>query len=236
MFAKDGSSTIGGKKDVPIRKSDRRKLRDRVFEILFTDGSKEEDTSTTKNDDEWISRAQTLIDDCLVTSKSDILSRKMKLISGEHATLFFRTPSPSSSSDNNTLPSTANNSNTLTIEDTLSTYPNTWPYRHTIQPILLEYEDAFDRKVNLIPLLPLLSALPPPLSSPSVGQVESTETADDTKKTYRIPNIVIHSEVSKYMCRGADLMRSGIRSFPTPWTLRQSKGLVTISVIGKKAQ
>ena len=73
MFAKDGSSTIGGKKDVPIRKSDRRKLRDRVLEVLFTsdDGGKE-DTSTTKNDNEWISRAQTLLDDCLVTPKNDI--------------------------------------------------------------------------------------------------------------------------------------------------------------------
>jgi len=234
MFAKDGSSTIGGKKDVPIRKSDRRKLKDRVVEVLLTsdDGGKE-DTSTRKND-EWISRAQTLIDDCLVTSKSDILSRKMKLISGEHATLFFRTPSPSSS--DNTLPSTANNNNTMAYVDLLKAYPTTWPYTNTLQPILLEYEDATDRKVNLIPLIPLLAALPPPLSSPPLGQVESTETADDTKKTYRIPNIVIHSEVSKYMCRGADLMRSGIRSFPTPWTLRQSKGLVTISVIGKKAQ
>ena len=235
MFAKDRSSTIGGKKDVPIRKSDRRKLRDRVLEVLFTsdDGGKED--TTTKNDDEWISRAQTLIDDCLVTSKSDILSRKMKMISGEHATLFFRTPSPSSSSDN-ILQSTANNNNTMAYVDLLKAYPTTWPYTNTIQPILLEYEDSTDRKVNLLPLLPLLAALPPPLSSPPLCQVESnvvaSDDSNDLKKSYRIPNIVIHSEVSKYMCRGADLMRSGIRSFPTPWSLRQSKGLVTISVIG----
>ena len=86
--------------------------------------------------------------------------------------------------------------------------------------------------MNLIPLLPLLAALPPPLSSPPLGKESTSDVvADDTKKSYRIPNIVIHSEVSKYMCRGADLMRSGIRSFPTPWALRQSKGLVTISVI-----
>ena len=203
-------------------------MRDRVLEVLFTDGNGKEDA--TKLNNEWISRAQTSIDDCLVTSKSDILSRKMKLISGEHATLFFRTPSQSSS--DNTLPSSTNNSNTLTIEDIVKSYPTTWPYTNTIQPILLEYEDATDRKVNLIPLLPLLASLPPPLSSPPLGKESSTETADDTK-SYRIPNIVIHSEVSKYMCRGADLMRSGIRSFPTSWTLRQSKGLVTISVIGE---
>src|SRR6056300_1601703 len=36
MFSKEGSSTIGGKKDSPLKKSDRRKLRDRTLEILFT--------------------------------------------------------------------------------------------------------------------------------------------------------------------------------------------------------
>ena len=88
-----------------------------------------------KMNNEWISRAQTSIDDCLVTSKSDILSRKMKLISGEHATLFFRTPSQSSS--DNTLPSSTNNSNTLTIEDILTILSNYLAiYKHyTTNPI-----------------------------------------------------------------------------------------------------
>ena len=239
MFQKDGSSTLNGKKDVPIRKSDRRKLRDRVVDVLFTGGStkdnNENDAPSGGQCEEWITRAEKLIDDCIVAPKGgDVLARKMKLMGGgEHATLYLRTPSSSSAS------SSANDSNSnggeLSYIDILKLYPTTWPYQQTTQPILLEYEDS-DRKVNLIPLLPLLAALPPSLSSPPLGKKgEEEENPNDDDKNnnkYRIPNIIIHSEVSKYMCRGADLMRSGIRSFPSPWTLRQSKGLVSISIIG----
>ena len=54
----------------------------------------------------------------------------------------------------------------------------------------------------------------------------------DGEDDRRVPNVVVHPEVSKYLCRGADLMRSGMRSFPPPWSLRRSGGIVTISVIG----
>mmetsp|Transcript_27557 Transcript_27557/g.58229 ORF Transcript_27557/g.58229 Transcript_27557/m.58229 type:complete len:788 (-) Transcript_27557:59-2422(-) len=242
MFQKDRSSTFGGKKDAPLRKSDRRRLRDRAVDALFIGGN--DGSSDGVEQEEWIARAEKLLDDAIVAPKGgDVLSRKLKLAGGEHATLFLRTPStgapPSDSSVN------ATNSSNLSYDDIMKSFPTMWPYHRSTQPILLEYEDN-DRKVHLIPLLPLLAALPPPMPSPplrkttpatteatSASTTESTNNKDDNEeRKYRIPNIAVHAEVSKYLCRGADLMRSGIRSFPTPWTLRQSKGLVSISIIG----
>ena len=240
MFAKEGSSTIGGKKDAPLKKSDRRKLRDRTLDVLFTGGSND---STDKSSDdntsgEWASRAAKLINDAIVAPKGgEVLSRKLKLANGQLSTLFLRTPSPLTDAVALEHKKCDKASELQSYDDIIKSYPTTWPYHKTTQPILLEYEDT-DRKVHLVPLLPLLAALPPTKmpSSPLtkvVEEEESSKTEAPNKSTqYKIPNISVHPEVSKYICRGADLMSAGIRTFPSPWALRQSKGLVTISIIG----
>ena len=243
MFQKDGSSTFGGKKDAPLRKSDRRRLRDRAVDVLLIGGSENKDDADTDNDNndqqqEWIVRAEQLINDAIVAG-GDILSRKLKLVGGENATLFLRTPSSSSSANSTPRAPSAGGgavaNQKISYDDILKSYPTEWPYQQKTQPVLLEYEDA-DRNLHLVPLLPLLAALPPPMSSPALSSAETTiaptAAKESVERRYRIPNIVIHSEVSKFMCRGADLMASGIRSFPSPWELRQSKGYVTISIIG----
>ncbi|KAL7437942.1 hypothetical protein ACHAXH_003295 [Discostella pseudostelligera] len=241
MFHKDGSSTSGGKKDVPLRKSDRRRLRDRVIDSLFI-GSNENEAKVATGA-EWIARAEQLIDDAIIAPRGgDVLSRKLKLSSGIYATLFLRTPCLDSSATDATTTTISSSSVSPSMDETLNTgFPTAWPYYSTAQPILLEYEDE-DRKVQLIPLLPLLAALPPPMltslpnastssaSSSTNANVENSESK--AIRQYRVPNILIHPEVSKFICRGADLMKSGMRSFPPPWKLRQSKGIVTISVIG----
>ncbi|KAL7538095.1 hypothetical protein ACHAWF_005997 [Thalassiosira exigua] len=223
MFQKDGSSTIGGKKDVPLRKSDRRRLRDRALDALFVGSDGAGGGGGSAEPCDWIARADKLVDDAVVAPKGgDVLSRKLKLPGGEHATLFLRAPSASGD-----VPGSSGSDGTSTRDELIRSYPAAWPYRRSTQPILLEYEDA-DRKVHLAPLLPLLAALPPPLLTPPLAN----DDGSDNERRYRIPNVTVHPEVSKYICRGADLMKSGMRSFPPPWTLRQSKGLVTISVIG----
>ncbi|KAL7498347.1 hypothetical protein ACHAWT_009395 [Skeletonema menzelii] len=238
MFAKEGSSTIGGKKDAPLKKSDRRKLRDRSLDILFnssssTGGNDSADNSDYNTSEEWTSRAEKLINDAIIAPKGgDVLSRKLKLASGHLATLFLRTPSPLTDAVEHATCDKA--SDHQSYDDIIKSYPTTWPYHKTTQPILLEYEDS-DRKLHLVPLLPLLAALPPPLpSSPLTKVVEESSITEASNKSsqYKIPNISVHPEVSKYICRGADLMSAGIRTFPSPWALRQSKGLVTISIIG----
>ena len=254
MFHKDGSSTIGGKKDVPLRKSDRRRLRDRVIDTLFsgstaTETNKAETSSSSSSSSEeevWIERAEKLVDDAILAPRGgDVLSRKLKLSNGFYATLFLRTPCLDSSApetttvvSSSTAPSSSKSKELVSMDEIINTdFPTTWPYHSTTQPILLEYEDE-DRKVHLIPLVPLLAALPPPIvSSQSSASSSSTDTTMEISnviaaRQYRIQNILIHPEVSKFICRGADLMKSGMRSFPSPWALRQSKGIVTISIIG----
>eukprot|EP00985_Skeletonema_marinoi_P009433 scaffold4392_cov138-Skeletonema_marinoi.AAC.17 len=233
MFAKEGSSTIGGKKDAPLKKSDRRKLRDRSLDILFTTGGGGNDSNDDNASEEWASRAEKLINDAIIAPKGgEVLSRKLKLASGQLATLFLRTPSPPA--DGVEQKNDKGSADHQTYNDIMQSYPTTWPYHQTTQPILLEYEDG-DRKLHLVPLIPLLAALPPPLpSSPLIKVAEESSITDAPSKSkqYKIPNISVHPEVSKYICRGADLMSAGIRTFPSPWALRQSKGLVTISIIG----
>ena len=76
-----------------------------------------------------------------------------------------------------------------------------------------------------MPLLTLLAALPPP-------PADDGGSDDRDPARHRVPNVAVDAEVSKYLCRGADLMRSGMRSLPPPWSLRRSGGIVTVSVIG----
>jgi translation initiation factor 2D len=227
MFAKEGSSTIGGKKDSPLKKSDRRKLRDRTLEILFTGGGGDSSSKFL-----WTDRAEKLISDAILAPRGgDLLSRKLKLNSGENATLFLRTPTADAESTDDKAPVNIQRNKNQCFDDILETYPTTWPYHQSTQSILLEYEDV-DRSIHLIPLLPLLAALPPPMPSSPLTKVESSTNDDASTHQYRIPNISVHAEVSKYICRGADLMSAGIRTFPSPWALRQSRGLTTISIIG----
>ena len=87
---------------------------------------------------------------------------------------------------------------------TCSPSETTWPYNRVAQPILVEMEDASNKPV-LLPCLSLLSILPPYL-----------------------PNVVIASETSKYLCRGADLMRSGVMSLPSGY---KQGDIVSISVL-----
>ena len=70
MFSKEGSSTIGGKKDSPLKKSDRRKLRDRTLEILFTGDALSNNESADENASaKWTVRAENLVNDAIIASK-----------------------------------------------------------------------------------------------------------------------------------------------------------------------
>jgi translation initiation factor 2D len=164
MFKKEGSfSRTKGKKakDTPLKKSDRRKLRDAFVSILQTN----DETSSTSDSN----NLKKQIDHIFLDSKSNVSIRKLKLKhtnSNAGATnIYSRSPSS-------------------TDEEALL-----WPYTKFTQVLLMEVD-----KVTL-PSLALLSILP--------GELLNI-----------LPTVVVPPIVSKYLCRGADVMRSGIISMP----------------------
>ena len=74
-----------------------------------------------------------------------------------------------------------------------------WPYRETSQPILIDLDlkqsSQNKERNSWMPALPLLHFW---------IQHASTSCKD------LIPNVIVHAPVSKFICRGADLMKSGI--------------------------
>ena len=160
MFQKDGASTLGGKKDAPLRKSDRRRLRDRALAVLFTpDDGNDGEAGGRPPPPVWRDRASRLVDDALTTSSADVLSRRLRLAGGELATLFLRTPSKQGGSKAAAPAGRVGERESAAADEIRDSYPTEWPYRSSAQPVLLEYEDG-DRETHLVPLLPLLAALP----------------------------------------------------------------------------
>lgn len=208
MFQKVGVASSSSSKDAPLKKSEKRKLRDTLIRDFFPilsdriGGSARPSPCDSKESVSTAERAalMMILNDALSLqqqqSGGDILVRKVKLQqqqtekgSGSSKSgcvlLYLRTPSSSSSS-------------TTTEHDDLH---HSWPYRLTTQPILLELEHEFIKheKGNcstLIPCLPLLSAIP--------------------HSCLPFPRVLVYSQVSTFLCRGANLMRSGVASILPP--------------------
>lgn len=163
MFHKDGSfKTTQGKKakDVSLKKSERRRLRDVFYSMV---------TSNLPNNHDTI---RDLIDPIFMDSSADVSIRKIKqkdAKSNAGATNFYiRSPSSSGKESSNS---------------------SCWPYTKFHQVLLIEVNQI------MIPSLALLSVLP-------------------EEVIHSLPRVIVPSNVSKYICRGADLMRSGIISVP----------------------
>jgi translation initiation factor 2D len=164
MFHKDGSfNTTQGKKpkDIPLKKSERRKLRDVFYSMISTN---------LPNTETVVLRD--LVDLIFMDPSADVSIRKIKqkdAKSNAGATNFYiRSPSSSGKEARKT---------------------SVWPYTQFHQVLLIDVNQI------MIPSLALLSVLP-----------------EDVIQS--LPHVVVPSIVSKYICRGADLMRSGITSIP----------------------
>lgn len=215
MFQKVGVASSSSSKDAPLKKSEKRKLRDTLIRDLFPILSDRMSCSARPSpcdSKESVSTADRaalmmILNDALSLqqqqSGGDILVRKVKLQkqqtekgSGSSKSgcvlLYLRTPSSSSSS------TTTITTTTTTEHDALH---HSWPYRFTTQPILLELEHEFIKHekgnyTTLIPCLPLLSAIP--------------------HSCLPFPRVLVYSQVSTFLCRGANLMRSGVESILPP--------------------
>jgi translation initiation factor 2D len=169
MFQKEGSfcKTKGKKaKDTPLKKSDRRKLRDSFLAIIGNTAAAAADEIDTGTQS-----IKVQLDFIFLDSKSDVSIRKLKLkgVNSNAGATNIYSRSPSSSIE----------------EDAVL-----WPYTKFTQVLLMEVDKM------MLPSLALLSILPAVVLN-------------------RLPTMVVPPIVSKYLCRGADLMRSGIISMPS---------------------
>eukprot|EP00977_Amphora_coffeiformis_P023020 scaffold12086_cov160-Amphora_coffeaeformis.AAC.7 len=187
MFSKDASSLQSagsGKKgkDVPLRKSDRRAIRQRVGYVLLPDDNSSDTTSSS-------SRRAAVADMLdVVFLQGTLQSRQVMTITNEKATLYLRSPSAAADIINN------NNSSV-----------SVWPYTDAMQVVWMEIDHGPQQRPSEIPTLALCSVLPPAFFLPN-----TTTTTATSLSTSSLGIVTISHHVSKFLCRGADLMRSGI--------------------------
>ena len=168
-----GGGGGGSALDVPLRKSDRRKLRSRFAELYA-----EESNATVDG----------LLDSIFTDSSVELSARKLRPVdttavlggkSGEaRITVYIRSSGNRNvQSDNDDY---GNNSNQIMAT------ASSWPYAVPL-PVAFEVEHSDTRSISLIPSIATLSVLPNIL-----------------------PDVVVNSYTSKYLCRGANLMRGGM--------------------------
>jgi translation initiation factor 2D len=239
MFHKPNScTTIGGgqkhAKDVPLRKSDRVALLQIVQSVVGSIcGHTGEPSSTTPvvvvsqvRDDLVKDNVNTgsvlLLRDIFLNGA--LFKRSLKLPSANviNATLFLRSPNDNSaacianSHNDKSNDGSGNSLGTTTITE--------WPYTQTLQCVWLQIE--VERGVlHQLPSLALLSVLemeqrPVVVHGNAAASMSPLSNSISQSPPPLLVVVTIHSAVSKFVCRGADLMRAGIVSsvvIPTPW-------------------
>lgn len=211
MFAKENSSTISsnGKKskDIALRKSDRKILRQKAQQQLFGNSS-----SSNTNDD-------ALLDDCFLKGK--LLSRTLLMPSNNKATLYLRSPNePKNTQKASTSEVPTGEENALGV--------SCWPYCGAQQCVWIEVKQQQKGGDNIweLPSVALMAALTTSLSYFDNGSGDGDDSSS-------LPFVMAPPQVSRYLCRGADLMRAGVvRISPQAFQLnRRSRGGVVVAVM-----
>lgn len=228
MFHKEGLATASTK-DAPLRKSDKRRLLDHLFKSFFNNIPN--DVLNSKID---VKILQSLLEDALsLNGNGEILVRKLKRISpnscGATSARAQHEGSKTSAKFGAVtlyLRSAQGSSDRLPVESVEACPQSSifrtkiWPYINTTQPILMEIEHKYfdddtasveiksgnqgtlskhsskPHQQRLVPCLPLLSIIPP--------------------NWIPFASVLVHVAVSKFLCRGANLMRSGVQSILQP--------------------
>ena len=229
--------------DVPLRKSDRRKLRSRAGAYFFpalppttrptpssedattatatVDGTATHDSQDNDNDGtmnttsiqmEQQRQLEQLLD-AIFLKGGTISSRSFPATAfaaasssqtkGNHEQmiLYVKSPTPASSSEAVSDSKTTTNP---TDNDTVS--GGGWPYQHKQQFLWMAFEDTKSKTVLLeTPTVALLAVLCHPPQQQHPQELPAVAAA-------RV--VTIPAPASKYICRGADLMRAGILQAP----------------------
>jgi translation initiation factor 2D len=201
MFQKDKSSLYShGKraKDVPVRKSERKKLLQIALDVLLPRATA---TTTTTEPGDNDDRTNSILHDCFLNG--DLYKRTVKVLSVEKTIdLYYRSPT------NNNDP----------VPPQLGTTTTTWPYKQSVQCVWLQMEhddeNSTSRQVLQIPSLALLAVL-----------LQRSSSATVIMSTVYVP-----SPVSKFLCRGANLMRAGMRQVELVVSVGNDDSTTTTSI------
>lgn len=193
MFHKDASSLGRNNRTVPLRKSDRRRLRQAADDLLRRRTASDEtipaidptasSTPTADNNPDLLSL---YLD--LAFVRGVLVARPIHHDVLGKVTLYWR--SPAENADDNDKNDGSDASNSILVK---------WPYRFTTQCIWIHVDpppsgtmqqSQQPQEAPTVALLAVLSAFCP--------------------DAFQLPMVVIHSAVSKFLCRGAHLMRAGI--------------------------
>ena len=186
MFHKPNSSTHSrGKrsKEIPLRKSDRRQLRQLAGELLLGNNNNNNNNETTAASENALVLDHIFLQGSLVSKRLDLPENQLPYT---HCTLYYRAPDDEA--------------------DSSSCY---WPYTQHSQCIWIQVEERLPPnysskttpsqkyKTHNLPGLALLSVI--------------DEAAPSDVESNRIGHVVLNSfRVSEYLCRGAHLMRVGM--------------------------
>jgi len=183
----------GAALDVPLRKSDRRRLRNRFAELCAN---------------ESMAVVDGLLDSIFTDPSAELFARKLRTAdttavlggkSGEARITAYVRSSNTNKVRNGTSTSGRNgrtadvdkiSSSSTGIGSATDTLTSTrfWPYSVAL-PVAFEVEHSDTRSTSLLPSVATLSVLPDLLV---------------------LPHIVVNTHTSKFLCRGANLMRGGM--------------------------
>jgi len=227
-------------KDVTLRKSDRRQLYERMIQtvLAFQDERLDNNKDLQDSQDTTLSMKQCIVQlfkDIALANDGTMIRRTLELTTPpkevsdtQKVVLYVRSPSsiatPVDSSPSSTVLTTKNHRHTDTEEEEEDTANEEepcliqWPYQQQPQCVWIQGL-SHGEVVWELPSLALMSVLPPQwylLPPPATTTNPSTSTtllpSMSNSLTQCPPTYVcwVPRAVSKYLCRGAHLMRAGI--------------------------
>lgn len=221
MFAKENSSTttkgIKKSKDVPLKKSDRRRLLKTAEEWLLVNPSNDADAADNNdNDNDNIDEIRTKQILQVAFLQGQLNSRILHMSTGDKVTCFFRYPAgqEAADKDDNNVSSDKDGSDSLTAF--------TWPYTRSSECIWMQVQRGANQEPWQVPSLALLAVL-------TNAAVAAAGTMDTDTLHSRVPIVMVPPQVARFLCRGADLMKAGMRSLPDT---ARTAGIVAVCIHG----
>lgn len=216
----ESPKTVSKAVDVPLRKSDRRKLRERAAAYFFAGSLSVEagavpDPVSKTNDADDVDDA--MDNNTLQKNPMETLLDEIFLRGG---TLSSRSlPRPSSKASNSAESMTKGNHVNMILyvksPSSSETESKSWPYQKKKQFVWMALEDKKSGNIlHETPSVALLAVFWHASVFPDDPSQQTPAIASFRRNFARTRIITIHPPVSRYLCRGADLMRAGIISAP----------------------